>query len=387
MSERRHRILFEHAPIALWNVDLDQMSGASPGPAAGAPAEVAAWAIRLAEHPDELRALAAAVVVRDANQRARALAGGAPDLAALLAHLPAASGSRMFAAMAVQRAFAEETTWHAGTTAQQVRITFDRLDDAGHAFGLVGVAEVAAAAGNGAVVTRLEQALAGARAELSGFVYAASHDLQGPLRMVVGYTDLLARRYGDALDERATKYIEQAGHGARQMRDMLDGLLVLSRVFTGPHTRAAVDVAALLTEAQARLRTQIADSGARITHDDALPTVTGDPRQLVQVVEQLLDNAIKFHGDEPPAIHIGARRAHDGWVLSVTDNGIGMESERIGAIFSPFQRLHPPHTYPGTGLGLTVVAKIIERHGGQVWATSQPDQGATLHVSLPDSPA
>jgi light-regulated signal transduction histidine kinase (bacteriophytochrome) len=289
------------------------------------------------------------------------------------------------AVAAAQPAIAEETTWYAGTTEQRVRVTLDWLDDGGHAYGLVGVVELAATVETDAAVAQLERSLAGAREELSRFVYAASHDLQGPLRMVVGYTDLLARRYGHALDERATKYIEQAGDGARQMRAMLDGLLVLSRVFTRPRKRVAVDVAALLTEAQARLRTQIAASGACITHD-ALPTVTGDPRQLVQVVEQLLDNAIKFHGDEPPAIHVGARRAPDAWVLSVTDNGIGMESERLGAIFSPFQRLHPPGTYPGTGLGLTVVAKIVERHGGQVWATSQPGQGATLHVSLPDSP-
>jgi signal transduction histidine kinase len=401
MSGRTHRILFEYAPVALWDVDVDQVAdvasailaraappGAPPdGPAEG-PTDAAAWASHLAAHPEDLRALAAAVVVRDANQRARARIAGAQDAAALLAHVPAASATRLLAAVAAgQPAFAEETTWHAGGTEQRVRITFDLLGDAGRARGLLGVVELAAAAGApGAVVADLERALAGAREELSSFVYVASHDLQTPLRMVVGYTDLLQRRYGHVLDERAAKYIEQAGDGARQMRAMLDGLLTLSRVFTRARKRVAVDVAALLAEAQVRLRARIADSGARITHDP-LPTVTGDPVQLVQALEQLLDNAIKFHGAEPPAIHVSAQRARAAWILSVADNGIGMESERLGSIFAPFQRLHPPRTYPGTGLGLTIVAKIVERHGGRVWATSQPGQGATLYVSLPDSVA
>jgi signal transduction histidine kinase len=408
MSERTYRILFEHAPVALWDVDVDQavraasaMQGlaapphASPGGSDDAPAGVSpgafgdaqAWANHLALHPELLRTLATAVVVRDTNRRALSLSAAATDMAALLAHVPVASASRLLAAMAAgQPTFAEETTWGAGQTERHVRITFERLEDAGPARGLVGVADLAAASeapAQGAVVAQLERALAGAREELASFVYAASHDLQGPLRMIVGYTDLLKRRYGDALDERATKYIAQAGEGGRLMRAMLDGLLTLSRVFTRPRTLVAVDVVEVLASVVVRLRARIADSGARITHD-ALPTLTVDPAQLGQVLEQLIDNAIKFRGAGPPTIHVGAQRAHDAWILSVTDDGIGMEPGRVGAIFAPFQRLHAPGAYPGTGLGLTIVAKIVERHGGRTWATSQPGQGATLHVLLPD---
>jgi signal transduction histidine kinase len=408
MSARTYRILFEHAPVALWDVDVDQVARAASamqGPAAAAtappgaspsasgdappsaPGDAPAWASHLAAQPEVLRTLAAAVVVHAANRRALSLSAAATDAAALLAHVPAASASRLLAALVTgQPAFAEETTWHTGATERRVRLTLDVLEDAGHARGLVGVVELAAPPQDPALapaVAQLERALDGAKEELASFVYAASHDLQAPLRMVVGYTDLLKRRYGHTLDERATKYVDQAGEGGRQMRAMLDGLLTLSRVFTRPRTLVAVDVAALLAEAMVRLRARIADSGARITHD-ALPWVRVDPVQLGQVLEQLLDNAIKFRGGEPPAIQVGARRAHEAWILSVTDNGIGMEPGRLTAIFKPFQRLHPPQTYPGTGLGLTIVAKIVERHGGRAWATSQPGQGATLHMLLPD---
>lgn len=411
MSERTHHILFERAPVALWDVDIDQVAEvaraiparamslavsaevppeASPEAPPEAPPEASgaapAWASHLGAHLDDLRALAAAVVVRDANRRARSLAAGARDAAALLAYVPAASAARLLAAVAAgQPAFAEETTWRANEAEQRVRITFDLLDDAGRARGLIGVVEVASEAGApAAVVAQLERALADATEELSSFVYAASHDLQAPLRAVVGYTDLLQRRYGKALDERASKYIERAGEGGRRMRAMVEGLLTLSRVFTSKRAHVPVDAALLLAQAEERLRARITETSARITHD-ALPTVTGDSVQLVQMLEQILDNAIKFRRVAPPVIHIGARRAPDAWILSVTDNGIGMESERLGSIFAPFQRLHPSDVYPGTGLGLTIVAKIVQRHRGQVWATSQPDQGSTLHVALPDS--
>jgi signal transduction histidine kinase len=414
MSERTYRILFEHAPVALWDVDVDavaraaaamQGQAAPPGAASGTPGDTAlgaaadtpgvaqAWASHLIAHPELVRTLAAAVVVREANRRALSLGAAANDVAALLAHVPVASASRLLAAMvAGQPAFAEETTWQAGPVERRVGITFERLDDAGGARGLVGVVDLpgpaataisAATPAPAAEVAQLERALAGARDELARFVYAASHDLQAPLRMIVGYTDLLQRRYGDALDERAAKYVRQAGQGGRLMRAMLDGLLMLSRVFTRPLSPAAVNVGDVLADVMARLRGRIADSGARITHDE-LPTLTVDPAQLGQVLEQLLDNAIKFRGAATPAIHVGARRAHDAWILSITDNGIGMDPGRIGSIFAPFQRLHAPGTYPGTGLGLTIVAKIVERHGGQTWATSQPGQGATIHALFPD---
>jgi signal transduction histidine kinase len=399
MSERTYRILFERAPVALWDVDVDQvarvaaaMQGVAAPPDAVGVAQ--AWASHLAAHPELVRTLAAAVVVREANRRALSLGAAATDVSALLAHVPVASASRLLAAMvAGQPRFAEETTWHAGQTGRHVRITFERLEDAEGARGLLGVVELPGPAGTApgetaapaAVVAQLERALAGARDELAHFVYAASHDLQAPMRMVVSYTELLQRRYGDVLDERATKYVRQAGEGGRLLRAMLDGLLTLSRVFTRPRALVAMNVSEVLADVMVRLRGRIADSGARVTHD-ALPTLTVDPVQLGQVLEQLLDNAIKFRGAEPPAIHVGARRAHEAWILSVTDDGIGMEPGRIGAIFAPFQRLHAPGTHPGTGLGLTIVAKIVERHGGQTWATSTPGQGSTLHVLFPDVP-
>lgn len=399
--ERGYRALFERAPVALWDVDLARLSAACSAlesEAGGAPGDAQGWASYLEAHADARRALADAVAVRDANAAARALAGTTQvtDAAALLAHVPARAAAALLAALAAhQPALEMETTWQAGDTRARIRLTYRRLDDGDAAAdadplrGMIGVVELApasvspgAAPGRDAVVTELERALAGAREELARFTYVASHDMQAPLRTVIGYTDLLQRRYGQALDQKAQKYIEYAAAGARQMRTMLEGLLALSRVLTRQHEAVAVDLTEVLDEVLGRSRKRIAEAGAQVTRD-ALPTVTGDRALLGQALEQLIDNALKFRGPEPPAIHVSARRESDAWTISVSDNGIGIPTDRLAAIFGPFHRLHPPDEYPGSGLGLAIVAKIAERHGGRAWAESQ-GRGATFFLSCPD---
>jgi signal transduction histidine kinase len=398
--EREYRALFERAPVALWDVDLTRMSAACSAlesDVGGAPGDAPGWASYLEAHPDARRALTAAIAVRDANAAARALAGTqAGDVAALLAHVPARAGAALLAALAAHEpALETETSWQAADgTYARIRLTYQRLDDvdgsAAALRGMIGVVELApestpepAAPERDAVVADLERAVASARDELARFAYVASHDMQAPLRTVIGYTDLLQRRYGQTLDEKGQKYVAFAAEGARQMRAMIEGLLALSRVLTRQREMVAVDLTEVLDEVLGHLRKPIAEAGAQVTRD-ALPTVAGDRTQLVQAIEQLLENALKFHGDEPPAIHVGARREAGAWVVSVSDNGLGVPADRLAAIFGPFHRLHPPQDYPGSGLGLAIVAKIAERHGGRVWAESQ-GRGTTFFLSLPDS--
>lgn len=396
--ERGYRALFERAPVALWDVDLARLRAACRAlESSGAPAEAQDWPGYLEAHAEARRALAAAIAVRDANAPARALAGTAQAADALLEHVPAGAAAALLAALVAQQpALETETTWQAGDTRRRIRLTYCRLDDgdasrdddAAPLRGVIGVIELApepAPSGpdRDATHAELAQALAAAREELARFAYVASHDLQAPLRTVIGYTDLLQRRYGQALDEKAQKYIEFAADGARQMRTMIEGLLALSRVLTRQREMAPVDLSEVLDEVLGRLRKRIAEAGARVTRD-ALPAVTGDRTQLIQALEHLIDNALKFHGAEPPAIHVSARQELDTWTVSVSDNGIGIPANRLTDVFAPFHRLHPPHEYPGSGLGLAIVAKIVERHGGRAWAESQ-GQGATFFLSIPDT--
>jgi PAS domain S-box-containing protein len=231
---------------------------------------------------------------------------------------------------------------------------------------------------------RAEQELERSNAELEQFAYVASHDLQEPLRMVASYTQLLARRYGDRLDEDAREFISFAVDGVSRMQALINDLLAFSRVGTRSGKTEPVRVDAVLDRVLANLGATIADSEAGITRDP-LPVVTADAAQLGQVFQNLIANAIKFRKpDERPRIHISAERDAQGWVFSVADNGIGIEKQYAERIYVLFQRLHSRVDYPGTGIGLAICKKIVERHGGRIWFDSLPGRGTTFHFSLPD---
>ncbi|MFC6826615.1 PAS domain-containing sensor histidine kinase [Halopelagius fulvigenes] len=217
---------------------------------------------------------------------------------------------------------------------------------------------------------------------LEQFAYAASHDLQEPLRMVSSYLQLLERRYGDELDEDGEEFLEFAVDGADRMRDMIDGLLAYSRVETQGEPFEAVDLDDVLSEVCDDLQVMIQESNAEITAED-LPRVEGDRGQLRQVFQNLLDNAIEYSDDEPPRIHIDAERDGDRWLVSVEDNGVGIAPEDTDRIFEVFQRLHTRDEHAGTGIGLALVERIIERHNGDVWVESDPGRGSTFSFTLP----
>ncbi len=220
-------------------------------------------------------------------------------------------------------------------------------------------------------------------ADLQQFAYVASHDLQEPLRMVSSYTQLLAKRYRGQLDSDADEFIAFAVDGASRMQKLIQDLLAYSRVSTGNPQFEPTPMGAVLSYALDNLRNALTESQAVITHD-RLPTVTGDAKQLAQVFQNLLSNAIKFSGEQPPRIHISAQRNHDEWRFSVRDQGIGIDPQYAGRIFVIFQRLHTRAEYPGTGIGLAICKKIVERHGGRMWVESELGKGATFWFSIPD---
>lgn len=217
--------------------------------------------------------------------------------------------------------------------------------------------------------------------ELQRFAYVASHDLQEPLRTVASYVQLIERRYGDRLDSDGKDFMAFIVDGARRMQSMVNDLLTLSRVGERGADLVPTSADEALDRAMRDLALALAESGATVTRAP-LPTVRGDARQLEQLFANLLGNAMKFAGAHPPRIEIAARRVGPQWAFSVRDHGIGIEPEYFDRIFVIFQRLHSRDEYPGTGIGLALCKKIVERHGGRIWVDSEPGHGATFNFTL-----
>ncbi len=224
--------------------------------------------------------------------------------------------------------------------------------------------------------------LARSNAELEQFAYVASHDLQEPLRMIANYTQLLAERYRGQLDEQADKYIAYSVDGAVRMQALIQDLLKFSRVGKAEIEPRTTDCRAVVEQAVKNLQAALEESGA-VVNWNGLPVVMADPSQLTQVFQNLIANAIKFHGSEKPVIQIDAEKKDHEWVLAVSDNGIGIPAESWEDIFVIFRRLHTRDEYAGNGIGLAICKKIIERHGGKIWIEAQAEPGCRFKFTLP----
>jgi PAS domain S-box-containing protein len=233
---------------------------------------------------------------------------------------------------------------------------------------------------------RMDDDLRRSNADLEQFAYIASHDLQEPLRMVASYTDLLAQRYQGQLDERANKYIQYATDGAKRMQRLVADLLAYSRVGSPGVQLRHVDSAQVVRGVIEALGALIRESGATVTIEGALPTVLANEGQLWQVFQNLIGNAIKFKGIEPPTITVQAARRGTRWTFAVRDNGIGIDMRFAEKIFQMFQRLHEKGKYDGSGIGLAITKRIVEGHGGRVWFDSAPGVGTTFFFTLSAPP-
>ncbi len=232
---------------------------------------------------------------------------------------------------------------------------------------------------------RRDAELRRSNAELEQFAYVASHDLQEPLRMIANYTELLAQRYQGRLDERADRYIRYASEGSRRMQRLVADLLAYSRVGSQGKEPAVVSSQGVLERVLALLQDRLATAGAVVTHG-ALPAVLADDLQLGQLFQNLIGNAVKFRSDQPPRVTIAAERDGVFWTFAITDNGIGMDMHHTERIFQMFQRLHERGQFEGSGIGLAIAKRIVERHGGRIWVQSVPGEGSTFRFTLPAAP-
>jgi light-regulated signal transduction histidine kinase (bacteriophytochrome) len=218
--------------------------------------------------------------------------------------------------------------------------------------------------------------------ELRQFAYVTSHNLQEPLCTVASYVQLLAQRYRGMLDADGDDSIAYAMDEINHMQDLAKDLLIYSRIGTNGAEFMPVSCKDVLDRALASLRIMIEENKAVVTYG-SLPTVMADSSQLAQLFQDLISNAIKFHNEEPPRVHVSASQKRDEWIFAIRDNGIGMDPEYADRIFVIFQRLHSREEFPGTGIGLAICRRIVDYHGGKIWVESQPGAGATFCFTLP----
>ncbi|MDD5731068.1 MAG: ATP-binding protein, partial [Candidatus Omnitrophica bacterium] len=219
-------------------------------------------------------------------------------------------------------------------------------------------------------------------ADLERFAYIASHDLQEPLRTVMSYVQLLEQRYKDKLDAQATEFIAYAVDGVNWMQALINGLLTYSRVGTQAEEFRSVDCNATIKRVLRNLQVMIKENNAEVT-SDLLPVINADNSQIELLFQNLVGNGIKFHTEQQPRVHISVEDKFTEWVFCVSDNGIGIPPQSAERIFEMFQRLHTRKKYPGTGIGLAVCKKIVERHGGAIWVKSEMGEGAKFYFTIP----
>jgi light-regulated signal transduction histidine kinase (bacteriophytochrome) len=234
-----------------------------------------------------------------------------------------------------------------------------------------------------AELARSNAALERSNLELLRFAYVASHDLQSPLRSISGFVQLLQKDYAERLDQKADHWIGRIVENTRRMQNLIQDLLAYSRVDAEAGRFEPTDFREVFDHAVAALERTLADAGAEVTCGE-LPTVLGERSQLVRLLQNLIDNGIKYHGERTPRVHVAAVKNGGEWVFSVQDNGIGIAPKHKERIFDIFHRLHTQQAYAGTGIGLAVCRRVVHRHGGELWVESKPGEGSVFYFTITD---
>jgi light-regulated signal transduction histidine kinase (bacteriophytochrome) len=257
-------------------------------------------------------------------------------------------------------------------------------DNSGTPIGIVGLGrDVTETKRTEAALKSYSEELKRSNEELEHFAYIASHDLREPLRMISNYLNLLESRYkGKVLDEKAEEFIHFAVDGASRMGRLIDDLLEYSHVESKGKPSGWVDMNLVLDQVVTGLKPIIEGSGSILTHDP-LPTIMADQTQMMQLLQNLISNAVKYQREKPPRIHVSAKQEGGNWVFSVQDNGIGIPKNQQEGIFQMFHRLHTRDEYPGTGIGLAIAKRIVERHGGRIWVESDGKSGSAFFFTIP----
>ncbi|MCG8418757.1 MAG: ATP-binding protein [Proteobacteria bacterium] len=386
-AERQYQEIFEHTPVALWQEDYTETCAHIERLRAQG---ITDWPAYFDEHPEKVRELASRVQILDINQYALKLfrAKSKEDLLISIDRVfdPESMPSckdQLIALAGGDRHFETEV---ASRTLQGQRLHLLRQIQIIRSHdscvrGLVSLIDISRRKEMEVELRAMNLELERSNQDLEHFAYLASHDLQEPLRMISSYTQLLARRYQGQLDEKADKFIHYIVDGAKRMQALIGDLLELSRVGTASRTLRPVDCAVVLDRVLANLSGMLEERGGDVTHDD-LPTVFFDSSQLGLLLQNLISNALKFRGKQAPRVHVSARKEGRMWILAIRDNGIGIADKHHEEVFEIFRRLHLREEYPGTGVGLAIAKKIVERHGGTIWLESAPGKGSTFYFSV-----
>ena len=381
--EQRFRAAVESAPLAMVMVDArgtvtlvnretEKLFGWSRDDLLGRPVELLVPERFRAGHPERRRAYAAAPEARrmGAGRDLYALRRDGSEFPVEIGLNPVEddSGAAVLAAIVdiTERKRLEE----------ELRRTNERLEARVHE-------RTEALEEQAAALAQVRDGLEQRNLELRSFAHVVSHDLQGPLRNIAGFVQLLAARRSEALDDEARGWVQRTVDSVQRMQALIRDLLAYSAVDERARPFERVELDAALDDALALLESSLRESQAQLTREP-LPAVTGDHTQLMQVFLNLVGNALIYHGPRPPRVHVSARREGQAWSVAVRDEGIGIDPRHHELIFELFRRLHTPQEYPGTGLGLAICRRVIQRHGGRVWVESGPGRGATFRFTLPD---
>ena len=384
--DQRYRAIFEHTPVALWDEDLTELFAELDRLGESG---ITNWPGYFDDHPEVVGQLAAMTRILDVNEYSVKLYK-AESKEELLGSIDRTFDPQSFpvfkrqlVSMARGELFFQAEAYSRTLQGDRLHVFLQLrvLNDGDRKRGLLSLIDISQRKKMELALREINKELERSNQELEHFAYVASHDLQEPLRMIASYTQLLARRYQGEIDERADKYIHYIVDGARRMQELVSDLLELSRAGTKARTLRPTDCEEVVVRSLRNMRIALEESKAQVTYDE-LPIVVYDPTQLGQLFQNLISNAVKFRREETPQVHISARKEERDWIISVQDNGIGIPPEQVDTIFEVFRRLHARDEYPGTGVGLAIAKKIVERHGGDIWLDSTLGLGTTFYFSV-----